>query len=104
MPPVDLILWYDDLDTVGLLRARNRVFEDANGADDLAILYGTEFSTLAGGAKIARITNDLFGLDGFGSAAHTNKFTVIIGNDLVNRFVEHVGATVNGGEARKRLG
>jgi hypothetical protein len=103
MPPIDLILWNDDLDTVQIVCTRNRVLEDANGANDLAILYDAEFSALVGGSKVARITDDLFGFDSFGSAAHTNKFTVIIGNDLINRFVEHVGTTVDSGEARKCL-
>src|SRR5579863_8125694 len=103
MPPVDLILWYDDLDTVDVVCARNRVLEDANGADDLAILYDAELPALIGGAKVARITDDLLGFDSFGSAAHANKFTITIGNDLINLFVEHVGTTVDGGEARKCL-
>ena len=103
MPPVDLILWYDDLNTVGVFCTRNRVLEDTDGADDLAILYNAELSALTGGAKVARITDDLFGFDSFGSAAYTNEFTVIVRNDLVNRFVEHVGTTVDGGEARKCL-
>ncbi len=103
MPPFDLILGYDDLDTVGILCARNGVLENANGADDLPVLYDAELSAITARDKVARITNDLFGLDSFGSAADTNEFTVIIGNDLMNRFVEHVGTTVNSGETRECL-
>jgi hypothetical protein len=103
MSPFNLILGYDDLDTVGILCARNRVLENANGADDLPVLYDAELSAVTGRAKVARITNDLFGLDSFGSAADANEFTVTIGYDLINRFVEHVGTTVNSGETSECL-
>jgi hypothetical protein len=103
MPPVDLILWENDLDTVGVLRARNRVLENADGADDFTLLNDADFPALVVVNKVARIANDLFGLDSFGSAAHADKFAVRIGDDLVNWLVEHIGATINGGEAREGL-
>jgi hypothetical protein len=103
MPPFDLILGYDDLDTVGLVCAWNGVLENANGADDLPVLHDAELSAFTCRAKVARITDDLFGLDSFGSAADTNKFTVVTGDDLVNRFVEHVGTAVNSRETRECL-
>lgn len=103
MLPLDLILGNDYLDTVGLFCTRNRVLEDANRADDLAVLYDAELPALAAGDEVTRVTNDLFGLDSFGSAAYADKVTATIGNDLINRFVEHVSAAINGGETRKRL-
>ena len=103
MLPVDLILRNDYLDAVCVLCTRNRVLEDANCADDLAVLYDAELAALVARAEVTRVTNDLFGLDSFRSAAYTNKVTIAIGNDLINRFVEHVSAAINGGETRKRL-
>ena len=103
MPPFDLILWYDDLDTVDILCARNGVLEKANSADDLPVLHDAELSALTGRAKVARITDDLFGLHSFGSAADTDKFTVVTGDDLINRFVEHVGTAVNSRETSECL-
>lgn len=103
MLPVDLILGNDNLNTVGVVCTRNRVLEDADCADDLAVLYDAELSTLTAGAKVTRVTNDLFGLDSFGPAAYTDKFAITIGNDLIYRLIEHVGASINGGEARKCL-
>jgi hypothetical protein len=103
MPPVDLILWENDLDTVGIIRTRNRVLENADGADNFAFLNDADFTALLVVNKVARIANDLFGLDSFGSAAHANNFAIRIGDNLMNRFVKHVGAAINGGEARKGL-
>lgn len=103
MLPSDLILRNDYLDAVCVLCTRNRVLEDANCADDLAVLYDAELTALAAGAEVTRVTNDLFGLDSFGSAAYTDKVTTTIGNDLINRFVEHVSAAIDGGETCKRL-
>jgi hypothetical protein len=103
MLPVDLILGNDNLDTVGIVCARNRVLEDTDCADDLAILYDAELSALAAGTKVTRVTNDLFGLDSFLPAAYTDKFTIVIGNDLIYRLVEHICASINGREARKCL-
>lgn len=104
MPPSDLILRNDYLDTVGLLCAWNRVFEDANCADNLAVLYDAELPALAAGAEVTWVTNYLFGLDSFGSAAYTDKFAITIGDNLIDRFVEHVSAAIDGGETCKRLG
>jgi len=103
MLPLDLVLGNDNLDTVGIICTRNRVLEDADCADDHAIVYDAELSALTARAKVTRVTNDLFGLDSFRPAAYTDKFTIAIGNDLINRLVKHVGAAINGGEARKCL-
>jgi hypothetical protein len=103
MLPVDLILGNDNLNTVGIICTRNRVLEDADRADDLAVLHDTELSALTAGAKVTRVTDDLLGLDSLGPAAYTDKFTITIGDDLIYWLVEHVGASINGGEARKCL-
>src|SRR6266404_5408507 len=103
MPPTDLILRDDNLDTVGIFCSRNRVLENADGADDLSIFNDANFPTLVVIAKVARIANDVFGLHGFGSATHADKLTIRAGDDLIDWFVEHVSAAVNGGEARKCL-
>jgi hypothetical protein len=103
MLSLDLILRDDDLDTVGIICTRDRVLEDTDCADDLAVLYDTELPALTAGAEVTRVTNDLFGLDSFGPAAYTDKFTITIGDNLIDRFVEHVSTAINGGEARKCL-
>lgn len=103
MLPVDLILGNDDLYAVGIVCTRNRMLEDADCADDLAVLYDAELSALTAGAKVARVTDDLLGLDSLVPAAHADKFTIAIGNDLIYLLVEHVGASIDGGEARKCL-
>jgi len=103
MPPTDLILRDDNLNTVGIFCSRDGVLENADGADDLSVLNDADFPALLVVTKVARITNDLFGLHGFGSATHTNKLTIRVGDDLMGWFIEHVGAAVNSGEARKRL-
>jgi hypothetical protein len=99
MPPVDLILWDNDLDTVGIICAWNRVLKNVDGMDDFTLLNDTDFPALVVVNEVAQIANDLFGLDSFGSTTHTNKFAIQVGDDLVNQFVEYVGAAINGGEA-----
>src|SRR5580693_1703301 len=98
MPPIDLILRDDNLNTVGVVCPRDRMLENTDGTDDLSVLNDADFPALVVVTKVAWVTNDLFGLHGFGSATHTNKLTIRIGDDLVDWFIEHVGATVNSGE------
>lgn len=72
------------------------MLEDADGTDDLALF---EHALLALGrlasAEVGRITDDLLGLDGLVSTANTNEFAVLIGDNLVNGLVKHVGASVD---------
>lgn len=103
MPPTDLILRDDYLNTIGVVCPRDRVFENTDGADDLSVLDDANFPALLVVAKVAWITNDLFGLHSFRSASYTNKFTIRVRDDFVDWFIEHIGATVDSGEARKRL-
>lgn len=76
MQPIDLILREDNLDTVGVVRTWNRVLENADGADDFTVLNDADFPALLVVGEVARIANDLLGLDSFGSATHTNKIAV----------------------------
>ena len=103
MPPIDLILRDDNLNTIGVVRPRDRVFENTDGTDDLPVLDDANFPALLVITKVTWITNDLFGLHGFGSASHTNKFTIRVRDDFVDWFIEHISATVDSGEACKRL-
>lgn len=80
------------------------MLENADGPDDFAVLDNPDLAALATGAEIARVPNDLFCLYSFTATGHTHKLAVRVGNDLLNLFIEHVGAPVDGAKAGKRLG
>lgn len=81
------------------------MLEEANRANDLAALDNTGFSALlvCTSTKVARITNDLLGLDGLGATTNADEFAIRIGYDLVDRLVEHVGTAVDCRKAGKGL-
>ena len=103
--PVYLVLRDDDLGTIGVLGARDRVLEEADCADDLALLDDTNLATLTSltGTKVAWVADDLLGLHGLSAATDTNKLAIRVGDDLVDRLVKHVGTAVDGTQTRKRL-
>ena len=95
--PANLVLGDDDLAAVRIVRARDRVLENANGANNLALLNYTELALgLLAGAEVARVTDDLLGLDGLVAAADTNELAIGIGDDLVDGLVQHICTTVDG--------
>ena len=103
---VDLILRDDNLARVGVLRARNRVLEQANRSNDLPFLddaHLTTFEFLAS-TKVARVTNDLLGLHRLVAATNADELSISISDDLMNGLVEHVSPTIDGRETGKRLG
>ena|SRR5258708_17663747 len=95
MPAPNLILGDDNLTAVGVIRSGNRVFQEADCPHNLSFLEDSDFAILTL-LEIAWVTNNLFGLDGFATAGDTNEFTVRIGHNFINGFIEHVGTTVNG--------
>lgn len=102
--PVNLVLRNDNLGRVGIVCARDRVLEDADSPDDLALL---EHALLAleclARAEVARVADDLLRLDGLVAAPDADELAALVGHNLVNRLVEHVGAAVDGAETRERL-
>ena len=103
--PADLILRDDDLSTVGIIGTRDRVLEDTDSADDLALLDDTLLALCRlAGAEVARVADNLLGLDSLITAADTDEIAVLVGDDLINSLVEHVGATIDGAETGERLG
>ena len=96
--PANLVLWNDDLRAVRIVRTRDRVLEEANGTDDLALLDYANLASLGrlACAEVARVTDDLLGLDGLVAAADTNELAIAIGDDLVDGLVQHICTTVDG--------
>lgn len=106
IPSVDLILWNNDLSAVGVIGTRNGVLQDADGADDLALLQNADLATISrslASTEIAGIANNLFGFNGLLARLHAHKLAIGVRDDLVNRLVKHVGTTVDGRETREGL-
>lgn len=102
--PVDLVLRNDDLARVTVLRAGDRMLQDTDSPDDLALrLDPCLTATGTTRAEVAWISDDLFGLDCLSSTGHANKFTVSIGDDLRDLLVKHVGSTIDGTETGEGL-
>jgi len=81
------------------------VVEETNRPNDLALLDDTNLSTfgVVAGTKVGRVANDLLGLDCFSPRTDTNEITIVIGDDVVDGFFEHVCAAVDGGETSEGL-
>ena len=63
--------------------------EKANRANDLTLFDYSDFSSFyfLTGTKVAGISDDLLGFDGFISASDTNEFSIRIRHDFINRLV-----------------
>jgi hypothetical protein len=101
-----LVLRDDNLARVRVLGARNRVLEQADRSNDLAFLNDAHLATFEflARAKVARVTNDLLGLDRLVAAANANELSISISDNLMNGLVEHVSPTIDGRETGERLG
>ena len=98
----NLVLGNDDLTTVGVIGARNGVFQKANSPDYLTLFDHSEFAIL-GISEITWVTNNLLRFDSFTVASYPNEFSISVGNDGINGFVKHVGTTIYGAQTGKRL-
>jgi hypothetical protein len=105
IPSVDLVLRNDDLHAVSVVGTRNGMLEETYSSDDSALLDDADLATLRGrrSAKVARIANDLLSLDGLSATSHPYKLAIRICDDLIDGFVEHVRAAVDGAQASKGL-
>lgn len=104
MSSVDLVLRDDDLATVRVVRAGDRVLQEADSANDFAFLDDAHFTTISPVAtKVAGVTDDLLSLDSLTAAGDSDEFAVRIGNNGVDFLVEHVSSTVDGTQTGKRL-
>lgn len=91
--------------TVRVFRTGDGVVEEANRANDPAVLEDPDLSTLRflSGTEVGRIADDLLGLDNFPSGTNANELAILVGDNLVDGFVEHVGTAVDGGETSEGL-
>ena len=105
IPPANLVLGDDDLSTVRVFGARDGVLQEADRPDNLALLNHTDLAALRGLARteVARVADDLLRLHGLGAASDADEFALCIRDNLVDAFVEHVGAAVDGTQTREGL-
>lgn len=103
---VDLVLGDDDLTAVAVVCARDRVLEDADCSDDLAILNDSHLPITAAlaGTKVAWVPDDLLRLDGLSTTCHADKFAIRVCDDLLDLLIQHVCTAVDGAKTRERLG
>lgn len=103
---VDLVLGNDDLTAVAVVCARNRVLEEADSPDDLALLNDSHLpiTGVLASTKVAWVADDLLCLDGLSTACHADKFAIRVCDNLVDLLVKHVCTAVDGTETRERLG
>lgn len=96
--PAKLFLGQNNLERGGIIGVRDRVVKNADSADHLAGDLGLAKSLNVGG-----VANHDGGL-GLLSAALDADNLAGLEQDLVDVGVEHVGAAVDGTQARERLG
>lgn len=98
----DLVLGNDDLTTIGVIGARNGVLQKANSSHYLTLFDDSKFAIL-GISEITWITDNLLGFDSFTVTGYPDEFSISIGNDGINGFIEHVGTAIYGTQTGKRL-
>ena len=105
VPPSNLVLGDNNLTAVRVVRSGDGMVEETNRPDSPALFDDTDLSTIGflAGTKVGRIANDLLSLDCFSPRADADKLAVIIGDNLVDRFFEHVGTAVDGGQTSEGL-
>eukprot|EP01137_Pigoraptor_chileana_P023264 Opistho-2@89266 len=94
--PVDLVLGNDDLARERVVRVGYRMRENADAPDDLANLLDAV-------REVRRVANNDLRLRKLALRLDADS-DAIVKHNLLHRLVEHVGATVNGAQARKPLG
>lgn len=79
--------------------------EETNRPDNPTLFDDTHLSTVGilAGTEVGRVANDLLSLDSFSPRTDTDELAITIGDDLVDRFFEHVGTTVDGGKTSEGL-
>ena len=102
----DLVLGDDDLRRVRVVRAGDRVLEEADRANNLALFDDADLAALLSLActEVTGVTNNLLGLDSLVAGANADELAVSVGDDLVNGLVKHVGTAVNGTQTSEGLG
>lgn len=103
MPPSHLVLGNDQLHTVCIVSVGNGVLEQADGADQLGRLPG-ELLALDRLLEVGRVTNEGVCLDSLIAGADADELAIIVGDDLVDGLVEHVGTSVDGRQTSEALG
>ena len=101
----DLVLGNDELNGIAIVRVGNRMLEDTNRSHDFSLhenfILSRPSSTWLD--EITRITNDLLRLDRLSTARDSYEFPLVVVDDFVDRFREHVRSSVDGGESSESL-
>jgi hypothetical protein len=100
-----LVLGDDELETVAVVGARDRMLEDTDSANDLALLEDLGLLLLCLGIdKVTRVTDDHIGASDLVPAPDARELALVIVHDLVDGLVEHVRPSIDGRETGETLG
>jgi hypothetical protein len=93
MSSANLVLRYNDLSTVSVIRSWNGMFQKTDGPDNLSFFDGPEFA-IPLRQEVAGIANDLLRLHRLSFASNTDELSVAVSYNRVNRLVQHIGTAV----------
>lgn len=93
---IDLTLWDDDLDAVGVARVGDGVIDDGDHPDDT-----TNGVDLVG--EVGRVPNHNGSIGRLSLGFDADCLALFVVENAVNGLVEHVGPTKDGGKASKAL-
>lgn len=81
------------------------MFQQTNRTDNFTLLDNPDLATLGHltSTKVAGIANHMLSLDRLFAACDASKFAVSVYLDLINGFVKHVCAAVDGAQTGKGL-
>ena len=105
MLPSDLVLRDNELYRIAVVRVGNGMLENTNRSNHLSLHEDLILSRPSSTSldKVTRISNDLLRLDRLSTTRHSDEFTLVVVNDFVDRFGEHVRSSVDGGESCESL-
>ena len=92
-----LFLRKDDLGGQGVLRVGDRVIHQADATDHLSGL-------LHQAGDVRRIAKHLFTFGSLAAALDADDFAVVSVNEFVHGLIQHVGSSIDSGQASKALG
>ena len=74
--------------------------EETNRPNDPALFDDTDLSTVGvlASTEVRRVANNLLSLHSFSTRTNADEISIVVGDNLVDGFFEHVGTAVDGRE------
>ncbi len=102
---VHLVLRDDDLNTIAIVCAWDRVFQETDHTYKLASFDGSDLCCFRIWAsdEVTGISDDLLSFDRLITASNANKLPIGIGDNFVDLLIEHVSSAIDGTETSEGL-